>query len=297
MRRLPQLSTQQLDYLVAVADSDTWAEAATSRGVSPSALSQGLAELERRLGAPLFDREGRRRVITPGAQPILDYARSVVAQTTDLGHWIDGQQSGSAGQVRVGMIDAAAVDHFSDQLRGFRESHPTVDFHLNVGPSTGLLEALRAATIDLAIIVRPDVDPPDVDLRKLLTESLGIYAPPTTSIGPVASWGPWVLFPSGSHTRSLIEERLSTIGASVEVSAESHQPEVLKEMVRLGLGWTVLPVVQAERAPGALAPARAKPLASRELVAATRRGASPNPLSQVLIDAFLAADPVSSVNE
>ncbi len=58
-RPLPQLTIQQLDYLVAVADHATWAEAAASLGVTPSALSQGLAELERRLGIGLFERVGR----------------------------------------------------------------------------------------------------------------------------------------------------------------------------------------------------------------------------------------------
>ena len=69
---------------MAVADSDTFALAAERIGVSPSALSQGLAELERRVGVPLFDREGRRRVLRPDTRPVLEHARQVVALTADL---------------------------------------------------------------------------------------------------------------------------------------------------------------------------------------------------------------------
>jgi DNA-binding transcriptional LysR family regulator len=58
------------------------------------------------------------------------------------------------------------------------------------------------------------------------------------------------LFPTGSHTRALIERELRSRGARVEVVAESHQPEVLREMARLGVGWTVLPDVQAGMAKG-----------------------------------------------
>ena len=65
---LPDLTIRQLEYLVAVADEPTWAIAARRVGVSPSALSQGLAELERRLGLTLFEAAGRRRVLRASAR-------------------------------------------------------------------------------------------------------------------------------------------------------------------------------------------------------------------------------------
>ena len=75
---LPDLTIRQLEYLVAVADEPTWAVAAQRVGVSPSALSQGLAELERRLGLTLFESVGRRRVLRSSASPVLDHARRVL---------------------------------------------------------------------------------------------------------------------------------------------------------------------------------------------------------------------------
>jgi DNA-binding transcriptional LysR family regulator len=47
---LPNISVQQLEYLAAVHEAPTWHDAAAAVGMTPSALSQGLAELERRLG-------------------------------------------------------------------------------------------------------------------------------------------------------------------------------------------------------------------------------------------------------
>lgn len=288
MRQLPQLTIQQLDYLVAVAEADTWANAAASRGVTASALSQGLAELERRLGHKLFERVGRRREVSPQALPVLAYAESVIAQTSDLGRWLDRVGTGESGEIRIGMIDAAAVDHYSSQLSDFRSSHPDVDFHLTVGPSGGLLDQLQAAQLDVVVVVRPLDEPDGIETKALLTEDLAVYAPPdittaSTRRSHPTSWGPWVLFPTGSHTRALAEQVLMNLGARVDVSAESHQPEVLREMVRLGLGWTILPVGQAERGPNGLTPIQRQPVASRELIAATRTGALPNPLVDLLI--------------
>ena len=75
--KLPDVSITQLEYLVAVHQTTTWAEAAKSLGVSQSALSQGLAELQRRLGIQLFSWESRRRVT-------LETARNETEHTQQL---------------------------------------------------------------------------------------------------------------------------------------------------------------------------------------------------------------------
>ena len=84
-----------------------------------------------------------------------------------------------------------------------------------------------------------------------------------------------MLFPAGSHTRQIIEECLTARGAPVEVAAESHQPDVLREMVLLGLGWTVLPRSQGEHGPVELT--IGEELLRRRLVLARRKDAIGDP--------------------
>lgn len=282
-----QLSTQQLEYLVAVADSPTWADAASSLGVTPSALSQGLAELERRVGIPLFERSGRRRLLAARSEPVLSYARNILAQTSDLARWVDESARGAIGSLRVGMIDAAAVGHFPEVLRRFRADHPHIEFMLSVAPSADLLRALENGSLDVIVVVKPPVQPVDIDWTNVLVEPLGVYAPPGTKIGPPATWGPWVSFAVRSHTRQLVAQAVAEAGAPFEVVAESNQPDVLREMVRLGLGWTVLPVIQAESEPNPLQRAQVEPLTTRALVAAQRAGSVQNPLADVLVNLLL----------
>jgi DNA-binding transcriptional LysR family regulator len=284
---LPQLSTQQLEYLVAVADADTWAEAAAALGVTPSALSQGLSQLERRIGVPLFNRDGRRRVPHPGAGPVLSYARRVVGDTRDLARWARAVSGGEPGQLRVGMIDLAAVAHFGPTLQRFRREHPDVDLHLAVAPSGPLSEQLLAGQMAVAVIVEPVLNRGQLALTPLLRDQLGLYAPEGAEAGSPASWGPWVTFPSNSHTRQLIGRKLSELGATFDVVAESHQPEVLRGMVVLGMGWTVLPVAQAETGPSPLRRAQPEPLMSRQLVVAQRHGANPDAMAQRLISRLI----------
>ena len=282
---LPDISMTQLQYLVAVQESPTWASAAAALGVSQSALSQGLAELQRRLGIELFSWNGRRRVPASSTAEVTEHARRILALTSDLSGWSDRIRAGSAGKLRVGMIDAAAVDHFGETLRSFRENRPQLDLHVTVGPSSQLLQGLTSGDLDLSICVSPQ--DPNFSSVALLEEDLYVYAPPGARPSGPQEWGPWVTFPTGSLTRDLIGEALRSTGSTFSVVAESNQPEVLSEMVLIGMGWTVLPRIQAERPPASLTPVQKTPLLKRSLVAATRDSNLVNPAASELVSALL----------
>ena len=281
---LLHLSTQQLEYLVEVEDNPTWADAAKALGVTPSALSQGLSQMERRVGVPLFDRRGRGRILTASGEEVLRYARDVVARTRQLSRWAVDVGEGSAGRLRVGMIDIAAITFFGGELKQFLRQFPDLGFHLEVSGSAALCSQVHSGHLDLAVVVEPSVNSGRLSLVRLLEDELAIYAPEGADIGTPQTWGPWVTFPPQSHTRALIARTLEEKGIRFDVVAESHQPEVLRGMVKLGLGWTVLPVRQAETAPGALVRAQRDPVASRRLVVARRYD---NPVDNPAADALV----------
>ena len=274
---LPNLTVQQLDYLVAVVEAPTWADAAGRLGVTPSALSQGVAELERRVGVQLFERDGRRRVLAARAAPVLEHARDVLARTRDLADWSSRTRAGRAGDLRVGMIDVAVLHHYPDMLRRFWHQRPDVALRLTVAPSASLLADLARGALDIVVCVEPPSHIDALTMVRVRTDELAVYAAPSASRGAPSKWGPWVTFPAGSYTRELIDGALRRLGAPFDVVAESHQPEVLREMVVLGLGWTVLPTVQA----GRIRPVRS--LTKRALVVARRSAAAPNAAADALV--------------
>ncbi|MDY7106529.1 MAG: LysR family transcriptional regulator [Actinomycetota bacterium] len=293
---VPNLTVQQLQYLVAVADAPTWAVAAAEVGVTPSALSQGLAELERRVGLVLFERDGRRRVLAPTAAPVLAHARDVLARTVDLARFTRQLGEGRGGALRVGMIDAAVVEHFPHTLRRFLAGRPDLDLRLTVTSSAGLLGLLRRAELDLVVCVEPPGLAESIVTRPLTSEPLFVHAPDAPALDrPLAEWGPWVTFPAGAHTRVLIQRALRRLGAPFDVVADSHQPEVLREMVAVGLGWTVLPALA--RTPDTTNLAVGPAIAERRLVVARRAEAVPNPAGEALEAALHNAVARSEVDD
>lgn len=287
--KLANVTTSQLEYLVAAATEPSWKQAAATVGVSPSALSQGISELERRLGVRLFAKQGRRRVPTAEAQAALAHATRILAEVRELTRWAEEARGGGVGQLSIGMIDTAAIHHFGETLIGFRRDQPALTVRLLVLPSNALLDHLRAGEVDAVVCVDPDPDERFV-LEPLIGEPLHIYAPPGTVIGAPKTWGPWVSFPAASRSRTLMARRLRAKGVPFDVVAESSQPAVLKEMVRLGMGWTVLPPVDAETDPHALTRATNDPIAERMLTLVRRSDRIPNPaLARLLDELRLAA--------
>lgn len=299
------VSTQQLQYLVVVSRSGTMADAAAELHVSPSALSQSLSELERKLGLSLFERDGRTKALSAQGREAVRHAERILAATRDLGGWAEDAVKGERGQVRLGLIDIAAVNYFPESLIQYRAARPRIDLQLSISGSANLTRQLLDGQLDAAVIVAPvesadraGVD--DLTLQELFTEDLAIYAPGDVHPNPTGpasdaltddprGWGPWITFPAESHTRRHIARALRNLGAEFRVEAESHQPEVLRQMVSLGMGWTVLPVLQAETEPNPLRRAREEPLLRRRLVLATRTGSHQDAAATELLDRLQAA--------
>jgi DNA-binding transcriptional LysR family regulator len=262
------LHLQQLAYVRELERADTLTEAAHRLQVSQSALSQSLSELERRLGTPLIERDGRQRRFTEAGREVARFATDVLGRAAELENWLEAYREGESGTLRIGMIDAASLYVLPRAISEFRTTHPGVQLRLVVETSGELIRRLRRFELDLAFVVGPGGT--DLDARELLREPLYVYGPPGASGRPADA--NWVLYPAGSQTRNAIDLGLSGLGISPRVVLESHNPEVLRQMVALGLGWSVLPSAVAESGDFPLVAAGGgAPVAERVLLAVRRR--------------------------
>ena len=280
----------QLEYLVTALDEGSWSTAADRLGVTPSALGQGIRTLENRLGVPLFDKEGRTRVPTEAAHAAAEHARRVLGAYDELEQWATNTRKGVSGTIRAGMIDTAAVHHFGDALVRFRQLHPTLSVRLSVQSSAQLIDELRRGEHDVVVAVAPS-DVKELEITKLVDEPVYVYGPDSVADTKIDSWGPWVTFPADSLTRTLAATALQAAGVSFDVVAESSQPAVIREMVRLGMGWTVLPAVDAEGEPHALRRATPEPIVTRALTLIRPQSKSASPALQRFI-AMMMSEPL-----
>lgn len=265
------LHMQQLAYLQAVERHGSQTEAARRLGVTQPALSQSLAQLERRLGAPLLERAGRGRRLTEAGGEVARFASDVLGRAAELREWLRQHEAGAGGVLRVGMIDAASLYVLPETVRAFREASPGVEVRLVVDRSGVLLERLARFELDIAFVVGPP--PEGYRSTEVLREPLYVYAPPGSEEPP--EQGDWALYPQGRRTRLLIDEGLALRGLRPRVTLESDNPAVLGQMVALGLCWSVLPAEIAEAGTPSLRPQRRELVAERTLLA-VRRAQAPD---------------------
>ena len=282
---LPQLSLQQLLYLREVERTETVTAAAKRLEVSQPALSQALAELERRLDVALFDRRGRRLRLTEAGRRVARFAEEVLGQAEALERWMDAFREGRSGTLRIGMIDAASLYVLPSAVRAFREQQPEVELQLAVERSGVLLERLRRYELDLVFVVGPVAD--DLVVTELVEEPLYLYGPRT---GGNPAEGDWVLLPSGRQTRAIVDEGLARLRLRPRVTLESDSPDVLRQLVALDLGWSVLPVGVAESGAEPLERFSDDPVATRMLVAVERADSDPDSRREAFLRLALGAD-------
>lgn len=284
------LHLQQLAYLRELERAGTVTEAARRLDVSQPALSQALSELERRLGVPLFERRGRRRELTEAGREVARFANEVLGRAGELERWLRARRAGEAGTLRIGMIDAASLYVLPGTIRAFRHAHPAVLLELVVGTTADLLEGLERYELDIAFVVGPVPDA--FQTHDVLVEPLYLYRPPGEAL-PVDGAGSaeddggeqdWMLYPVDSQTRALIDEGLARRGLRPHVTLESGNPAILRQMVALGLGWSVLPSTVAEIGEPRLVRADARPIAERALLAAWRADVPVDPRAERFLE-------------
>ena len=280
--RLPlNLHLQQLLYLVEVERGPTLSAAAERLHVSQPALSQSLAELERRLGVRLYERRGHGRVLTAEGRELTAFARRVLGDAREVGGRLLLGRDGEAGELRVGMIDAASLYVLPQAVRRFRALHPGVALRLEVADSAALLERLREHSLDLVFVTGP-LDGGSLASQRIHDEPLYLYAPPghRGSLQDVD----WVLYPQGSRTRRAIDAALLERSITPRVMLESVNPQVLRQMVALGLGCSILPAAVAETGEARLRRRRGGAITTRSLLAVFRPSNEADPRVRAFVE-------------
>ncbi|WP_299444114.1 LysR substrate-binding domain-containing protein [uncultured Rhodospira sp.] len=166
MRALP--SPRQLRYLVTVAETLHFGQAADRCNVTQSTLSAGIRELEGLLGVTLIERQSRRRVvITPIGHEIVARAERLLADTETL---VDVAAAGSSplsGLLRLGVIPTIGPYLLPAALPDIRRRYPDLRLYLREALTDTLLEALAAGRLDAVLVATP------FDLRGMASVALG----------------------------------------------------------------------------------------------------------------------------
>ncbi|WP_346132535.1 LysR family transcriptional regulator [Lentzea roselyniae] len=156
-----------------VAERGTLTAAATALGYTQSAVSRQIAALERAAGTALLERRYDGVRLTAAGRLVLRHAAVVVDQVDAAARELAGLPEEDASTIRLGWFATAGVWLVPRALMALERSHPSITVVTREGSTPALVRALRAGTLDIALIASsPPFRPPDDETPALAVDTL-----------------------------------------------------------------------------------------------------------------------------
>ncbi|BAT59484.1 HTH-type transcriptional regulator CynR [Variibacter gotjawalensis] len=236
---------RHLRYFVNVVEAGSFSRAAAAIHVAQPALSQQIAELEERFGAPLLKRSARGAVPTPAGQRLYDEAVVILRQLEELPSLVRSNIAEPEGLVTLGIASTLAPKLLGRIVAACRETLPKVNLRLSDADSESLSREVHDNALHMGIVLETGFDA-QVARKPLYRQQLHVIG--STPLGkkkklPLADVAklPLVLPPAGVARRDLVDQAMKAAGLRADIILEANS--VLTELatVRAGAGYTILP--------------------------------------------------------
>ncbi|MGW0683809.1 LysR family transcriptional regulator [Streptomyces sp. NPDC002754] len=241
------MELRQLEYFVAVAEERNFTRAAERVHISQSGVSAQIRQLERELGAELFDRSSRTVTLTVAGKAALEHARSTLAAAGTVGRAVAEVSELVRGRLAVGMVIGCTITPLFDALAAFHDAHPGVELSLLEDGSDRLVEGVRAGEVDLALIGAAHTTPDGLDALTIVDERLVVAVPaghPLAKQRRVALRDlmdhPIVCMPPGTGLRTVLDRACTAQGLHPTIALEASAADSIAALADRGLGVAVL---------------------------------------------------------
>lgn len=242
---------RQMQYLIAIADTGKFGDAARAVNVSQPSLSAQVAEMEAGLGVALVERSRRGAILTPAGEELVRRARIILREVEDLKAVAKLGRTELSGRLRLGVLPTIGPYLLPQTTGDLRARFPALRLSVREERTVDLDEHLQAGLFD-TVISTPE-DHPDTEYAHLFTERLYACAPPedelTRGEGPIRLEhlrGRQLLTLGQGHRLSEITQDLATAaGAAVSSEYEGTSLDAIRLMSQLGAGIAILPSLYA----------------------------------------------------
>jgi DNA-binding transcriptional LysR family regulator len=242
---MSRLTFRQLRVFVAAADTLSFVKVAATLGLTPSAVSFQIKQIEMQIGFDLFERIGRKVALTEAGNVLLAYARPVLRSLGDVDQAMLALKGVGVGRVRLGLVSTAKyiVPHI---IARFRTLYPGVMVQLREGNRAAIVAQLSEGALDLAIMGQPP-EGADVEARRFAAHPQVLIASPghrlcaAAALAPSALAAEWfVMREEGSGTRALSDRFFRDAGFMPRVAMETSSNEMIKQAVIAGMGLAII---------------------------------------------------------
>ena len=237
-----------LQAFVAIADTGSFSVASEKLYLTQPAISKRLASLESELDTRLFDRIGRKVMLTEAGRALLPRAQHILLELEDSRRVISNLSQDVAGKLTIGTSHHIGLHRLPPVLRIFNTRYPQVDLDLQFMDSEQACKAIKQGQLELGIVTLPLVKDAELNTERIWADPLTVVV---NELHPLANEAavstrqlcehPAILPTTGTYTREIIEHAMQPHTHDIHVRMSTNYLETIKMMVSVGLGWSILP--------------------------------------------------------
>ncbi len=246
------VTLRQIEIFAGIARSGNLTVAAGELGISQSAASMALKELERAMDGPLFGRIGRGLVLNGRGRLVLPFAERVLTSVRNFVE-VGRTEDDPSGELVVSCSTTIANYLFPLQMKAFMDRYPGVSVVLRVGNTMEIEEDVRRGTADLGL-VEGELGREGLSTEEWTKDELVIFCSPEhpfagdpdVAIDRLADER-WIIREEGSGTLSTLMEDLKQRGVRLSRTLRIGHTEAIKRAVESGMGISCLSRFAVER--------------------------------------------------
>ncbi|MFE7623006.1 LysR family transcriptional regulator [Streptomyces sp. NPDC057509] len=243
------MEIRQLRHFMAVITHGSFTAAARAELIVQSALSTSVRNLERELGADLFERTGRRVVLTEAGRALIPSARTVLAGTDAARDAVAAVSGLATGRVRIGTIQTLTCVDLAAELAAFHRVWPGVQISLREATTPELVAGVRAGELDLAYLAPDNAAlPEDITAFATWREDLVLITAPGHRLATAGralirdlTDEPFVDFRAGTGLETAVRRLAAHCGLERRITCDVTQIRLLVDLVRAGIGVAIVP--------------------------------------------------------
>ena len=234
---------------VIVAELGTVSKAALHLRIAQPALSRHISDLEQELGLKLFDRVGRRLLLTGEGEQLLSDCRGLLNYATGVGERAQDLRRGDVGVLKVAATPLHIEGVFSQFLHRYAESYPNVEVRVAEGSGLEILAMLVRGEIHLGQMLPYGVPLDDGQFGSQALEPAELLAAchPSTTLGgqgtiEVARLAPYplLLLDNGYGLRRAFDAACRLAGLRPNIRLETRSPHTLLALAEAQHGVAII---------------------------------------------------------
>ena len=238
------MHTRELQTFISVAQTQSISRTAEALHLSQPAVSKRIQALESDLHTQLFDRVGKRLVLTQGGELLLASAQQLLAQWADTQHRLQHLTQAISGPLRLATSHHIGLHRLAPVLAEFRQRHPDVQLDIVFEDSEITHEMVLRGEIELAVATLPTEENPALATEAIWQDPLTFVSTRANghsmSLADLATQ-PCVLPGLATYTGRIVMTRFEQAGVALQPTMSTNYLETISMLVRVGFGWSVLP--------------------------------------------------------